>query len=163
MQEKQSLPRILKPCVVIHSCVAVHFFGRWNNKVHRGRSLSPFDYFLVLNYVKAVSSVEAERDFLWSPKKRGCVGCRKRAKPSKNESESPAENSVTEFSMRSEARKTCWFFWPFSRSWNEIRTWNFEGRHRVHSARKDKVRLQSKVELRLEKLSIRIFDHMGFN
>ena len=81
-----------------------------------------------------------------------CVGCRKRAKPSKNESESPAENSVTEFSMRSEARKTCWFFWPFSRSWNEIRTWNFEGRHRVHSARKDKVRLQSRVELRLEKL-----------
>ena len=41
------------------------------------------------------------------------MGCRKRAKPSKNESESPAENSVTEFSMRSEARKTCWFFCLF--------------------------------------------------
>ena len=35
-----------------------------NIKVRRGRILSPFDYFLVLNNVKAVSSVEVERDFL---------------------------------------------------------------------------------------------------
>ena len=42
-----------------------HLFYKYDNiKVRGGRILSPFDYFLVLNYVKAVSSVEAERDFL---------------------------------------------------------------------------------------------------